>query len=129
LPPRKDTRDATAGDWPLAELIELLGRRGALSAVWQLRSGPVTFRGLATRAGLPDPQASQRLRELREAGVVEVDEVGDYRLTAEGRRLQGVLEQLHSYAEHWWQLTPRQRVPRGAAAAGRGEPGGDERRP
>ena len=128
MPPRKDTRDATAGNWPLAELIELLGRRGALTAVWQLRTGPVAFRGLASRAGLADPQASQRLRELREAGLIEVDEVGDYRLTAEGRRLQGVLEQLHSYAERWSQLTPRQRVPRGAAAAGRGEPGGNERR-
>ncbi|MGZ4664893.1 MAG: winged helix-turn-helix transcriptional regulator [Frankiaceae bacterium] len=129
MPPRKDTRDAATGNWPLAELIELLGRRGALTAMWQLRSGPVTFRGLATRAGLPDPQASQRLRELREAGLIEVDEVGDYRLTAEGRRLQGVLEHLASYAERWSQLTHRQRVPRGAAAVGRGEPGGDERRP
>lgn len=114
--------------WPLADLIELLAKRGALTTVWQLRTGAVAFRALAARAGLPDPRLSQRLRELREAGLIEVDEAGDYRLTAEGRRLQGILEQLHGYAERWSHLTPRQRVPRGAATAGRDEPGGDDRR-
>lgn len=115
--------------WPLAELIELLAKRGTLTAVWELRAGAVTFGGLATRAGLPDTQVSQRLRELREAGLIEVDEAGDYRLTAEGRRLQGILEQLDAFAQRWSRLTPRQRAPRGSATAGRGEPGGQERRP
>lgn len=103
--------------------MDLLGRRHALVCVLELRGGSLPFRTLAQRAGAPESAISQRLRELREAGLVEVDEVGDYRLTAEGRRLQGPLEQLLAYAEHWVTLSPRQRVPRGAATHGTGEPG------
>jgi DNA-binding HxlR family transcriptional regulator len=103
--------------------VDLLGRRHALICVLELRGGSLPFRTLAQRAGAAENVVSQRLRELREAGLVEVDEVGDYRLTAEGRRLQGPLEQLLGYAEHWAALSPRQRVPRGAATHGTGEPG------
>jgi DNA-binding HxlR family transcriptional regulator len=101
--------------------VDLLGRRHALICVLELRSGSLPFRTLAQRAAAPENVISQRLRELREAGLVEVDEAGDYRLTAEGRRLQGPLESLLSYAEHWASLSPRQRVPRGAASHGAGE--------
>jgi DNA-binding HxlR family transcriptional regulator len=102
--------------------MDLLGRRHALVCVLELRGGSLPFRTLAQRVNASENVVSQRLRELREAGVVEVDEAGDYRLTAEGRRLQGPLEQLAAYAEHWMTLSPRQRVPRGAATHGAGEP-------
>ena len=111
---------------PLAELVALLGRRHALTVVWSLRGGPQPFGVLVATTGAAEAQVSQVARSLREAGVVEVDESGDYRLTSAGRRLLGVLEPLSEWAEHdWAALSPRQRTPRGAATRGRGEP--DER--
>lgn len=107
---------------PLLALQDLLGRRFGLAAVWHLRGAPTAFPVLATELGAPPSVLTQRLRELREAGLVEVDEAGDYRLTGHGRRLQGPLEQLASYAEQWAGLNPRQRVPRGSVDRGRDEP-------
>ena len=107
---------------PLRDLVDLLGRRHALAAVWELRGPAQPFRVLVQRLGAPDAQVSQRLRELRESGLIEVDEGGDYRLTGEGRRLLDQLEGLADYAEGWASLSPRQRRPRGAAVTGRDEP-------
>ncbi|WP_445548491.1 winged helix-turn-helix transcriptional regulator [Frankia sp. CiP1_Cm_nod1] len=106
----------------LAEVIGLLGRRHALPVFWALRDGPAAFRSLVTRLDATEPHLSQRLRELREAGIIEVDEAGDYRLSAHGRRLQGALEPLDGWARQWSRLSPRGRVPRGSATRGRGEP-------
>ncbi|CAO5253833.1 winged helix-turn-helix transcriptional regulator [Frankia sp. AgKG'84/4] len=116
--------DEAGGGAPaaLGALVELLARRFALGAFWHLRGGPSSFRVLQTRLNAPEAGLSQRLRELREAGLVEVDEVGEYRLTAHGRRLQGVVEPLASWAGEWSQLSPRQRAPRGASSRGHGEP-------
>lgn len=111
----------TSGEQPLTALVELLARRFSLAVFWNLRDAPQPFRVLASQLDAPQPQLSQRLRELREAGVVEVDEAGDYRLTAHGRRLQGLLEPLAGWAEQWSRLSPRQRVPRGSLDRGRGE--------
>lgn len=111
---------------PLQELVELLGRRHALTLVVSLQGGPQPFGVLAAgaaNAGAGTSQVTQRLRELREAGLVEVDEGGDYRLTRQGRRLQGALDALRAVAGEWAALTPRQRSPRRATARGRGEPG------
>ncbi len=113
-----------AGDWTsLKALVDLLGRRHSLAVVELLRGPAQPFRSIATRLGAPDTQLSQRLRELREAGLVEVDEAGDYRLTSTGRRMLDDLERLANFADGWAQLTPRQRMPRGAADRGRGEGG------
>jgi DNA-binding HxlR family transcriptional regulator len=105
----------------LQSLLDLLGRRHALAAIWELRGPAQPFRSLAARLGLAEDRLSQRLRELREAGLIEVDENGDYRLTSEGRRLLDQLEQLAHYAEGWTRLTPRQRNPKGSSTLGRGE--------
>jgi DNA-binding HxlR family transcriptional regulator len=102
--------------------VELLGRRFAVGAFWQLRGGSLSFRAMQSRLDAPEAQLTQRLRELREAGILEVDEVGEYRLTAHGRRLQGLLEPLAEWADEWTALSPRQRVPRGAASRGYDEP-------
>lgn len=106
----------------LAMLVDLLARRHALTLVEELRGRPTAFNDLARATGAGAPATSQRLRELRTAGVVEVDEAGDYRLTAHGRRLLGALDQLDAAAREWAALGPRQRSPRGAAERGRGEP-------
>jgi len=107
---------------PLRDLLDLLGRRHALAVVWELRGPAQAFRVLASRLGAAEAQVSQRLRELRESGLIEVDEGGDYRLTGEGRRLIDQLEGLAAYAGGWASLSPRRRQPRGAAVTGRGEP-------
>ena len=109
-------------DEPLFDLLDLLGRRHGLAAVWELRGAPYSFPALTSALAAPPAVLTQRLRELREAGFVEVDEGGDYRLTAQGRRLQGHLEPLATFAEHWASLSPRQRSPRGSTDRGRGEP-------
>lgn len=106
---------------PLLMLVDLLGRRHALALLWELRGGPQPFRALARTVGAPEPAATQRLRELRDSGLVEVDEAGDYRLTAHGRRLQGTLDPLAAFAGSWHRLTPRQRIPRGSSDRGRGQ--------
>lgn len=110
---------------PLRDLVDLLSRKHALALFWELRGPAQAFRVLTRRVGAAEAHVSQRLRELREAGLVEVDEGGDYRLTSEGRRLLDLLEGLESYAEGWAALSPRQRRPRGSATAGRGEPSPD----
>ncbi len=106
---------------PLVDLFELVGRRHALAALWELRGAPQTFGVLTAALGASPTVLTQRLRELREAGFVEIDEAGDYRLSAHGRRLQGHLESLGVYAETWSRLSPRQRSPRGSLDRGRGE--------
>jgi DNA-binding HxlR family transcriptional regulator len=108
----------------LQALIDLLGRRHALTLIWELRGPAQPFRTLAARLGVADDRVSQRLRELRESGLIEVDEGGDYRLTSTGRRLLDQLEHVAEFAEGWTRLTPRQRNPRGSSTLGRGERGG-----
>ncbi len=110
---------------PLQSLVELLSRRHTLAAFWELRGPSQSFRTLGRRLGLTDDRLSQRLRELREAGLVQVDEAGDYRMTSEGRRLLDLLEHLSQFAQGWSRMTPRQRNPRGSSAVGRGETGWD----
>jgi DNA-binding HxlR family transcriptional regulator len=116
-----------AGDvGPLQSLVDLLARRHTLAAFWELRGPSQPFRTLARRLSVSEDRLSQRLRELREAGLVEVVEAGDYRLTSEGRRLLDLLEHLSEFAGSWVRLTPRQRNPRGSSAVGRGETGWDD---
>lgn len=106
----------------LADLVDLLARRHVLPAFWELRGPALAYKVLVQRLAAPEAQVTQRLRELRETGLVEVDEAGDYRLTGEGRRLLDLLEALETFADGWATLSPRQRRPRGSADAGRGEP-------
>ncbi|OAA24671.1 putative transcriptional regulator [Frankia sp. EI5c] len=106
----------------LLALVDLLGRRHALAVFWCLRGGSSSFRALVARVGASESQLSQRARELREAGLVEVDEAGEYRLTSHGRRLLGVLEPLAGWAGEWASLSPRQRTPKGSASQAADEP-------
>ncbi len=70
-------------------LLDLLGRRWALRVIWELRDAPLTFRVLQERcAGMSSSVLSQRLQELREAGIVTLAEEG-YALTRRGARAAG----------------------------------------
>ena len=117
--------DSAASTNSLQALIDLLARRRALAAFWELRGPAQPFRTLARRLDVAEDRLSQRLREMREAGLLEVDEAGDYRLASEGRRLLDLLERLSEFADGWATMTPRQRNPRGSSSIGRGEPGWD----
>jgi DNA-binding HxlR family transcriptional regulator len=86
---------------PIMALLDLLGRRWALRALWELRDGPLPFRALQERCdGMSSSVLNQRLAELRAAGVVERSAEG-YRLSAEGERLLGGLEPLQAWSERW----------------------------
>jgi DNA-binding HxlR family transcriptional regulator len=81
-------------------LLDLLGRRWALRVLWELRDGPVpTFRELQARCGdISSSVLNDRVRELREAGIVEPD---DYELTKRGRELLKALGPLDAWARRW----------------------------
>ncbi len=82
-------------------LLDLLGRRWALRAIWELRDRPLTFRELQEHCdGASSSVLNDRLRELREAGIV-ARESGGYALTKEGRELGRSYEPLNAWAERW----------------------------
>jgi DNA-binding HxlR family transcriptional regulator len=90
-------------------LLDLLGRRWTLRIVWELRDGPLLFRELQERCdGMSSSVLNQRLRELREAGVVEQADRG-YALSEEGRMLHAAYEPLNEWAERWAARTPIRR--------------------
>ncbi|MCK5912185.1 MAG: helix-turn-helix transcriptional regulator [Caulobacter sp.] len=80
--------------------LDLLGRRGALRIVWELREGRVlTFRALQAAAGLPPGTLNTRLAELRAADIVTMD--GGYRLSPRGMDLIVALWPLLRWSEDW----------------------------
>jgi DNA-binding HxlR family transcriptional regulator len=103
--PGRPARGSRTGR-PIMALLDLLGRRWALRIVWELREGPARFRDLQARCGRVSPSVmNDRLRELRDAGVVErVDEDG-YRATREGAELLEALAPLDRWAARWAKRT------------------------
>ena len=87
-------------------LLDLLGRRWALRVLWELSQAeaPLTFRALQARCeGMSSSVLSARLRELREAGLVEATDPG-LALTASGRSLLEVLAPVSAWADRWGRL-------------------------
>jgi len=83
-------------------LLDLLGRRWALRILWELRQEALNFRELRRRCDSMSPTVlNDRLRELREAGVVELMPEAGYRLTSEGRKLTAALAPLNGWARRW----------------------------
>lgn len=82
-------------------VLDLLGRRWALRILWELRSTSLTFRELRERCdGMSPSVLNQRLRELREAGVVQLGAAG-YGLTREGTSLIAALAPIDDWAKRW----------------------------
>lgn len=80
--------------------LDLLGRRGALRIVWELREGRVlTFRALQAAAELPPGTLNTRLAELRVADIVGAE--GGYRLSPRGADLIKALWPLLRWSEDW----------------------------
>jgi DNA-binding HxlR family transcriptional regulator len=87
---------------PIMALLDLLGRRWSLRILWELRDGALTSRALRTACDEASPTVlNERLKELREAGFVELSEAGGYGLTALGRELSEKFMPLHHFAEKW----------------------------
>ena len=82
-------------------LLDLLGRRWTLRLIWELRAGALGFRALQARCeGMSSSVLSQRLRELRSAGVLSP--VGEgYELSEEGHELLALLAPLDAWARRW----------------------------
>ncbi len=77
---------------PIIDLFDVLGRRWAMRVLWELTTGPATFRGMMQRAEpISSSVLTDRLRELRGVGLVEHERLLGYRLTATG---QGVAERI-----------------------------------
>lgn len=93
-------------------LLDLLGRRWALRVLWELQDGQaLTFRELQARCGgISSSVLNDRLRELRDAGIVTTDtEGGGYELSQDGRDLLHALAPLDGWAKRWATRTTRRR--------------------
>ncbi len=106
--PGAPVRGSTTGR-PIMALLDLLGRRWALRVLWELRTGEsLTFRELQARcAEVSSSVLNDRLRELREAGIVIAQPGRGYSLTPEGRRLIDDLAPLDAWAKRWARRTAR----------------------
>lgn len=98
---RKSVRGSTTGR-PVMALLDLLGRRWTLRIVWELRGGALTSRELRAACGDLSPSVLQtRMRELREAGLAELEAGGGYRLTELGEELLTAFAPLYRFADVW----------------------------
>ena len=97
---RRRVRGSRTGR-PIMVLLDLLGRRWTLRILWELREGALTARALRTACDEASPTVlNERLKELREAGFVELGETG-YSLTPLARELSSTFLPLHRFAERW----------------------------
>lgn len=88
-------------------LLDLLGRRWTLRALWELRDGPLTARALRAACDEASPTVLHaRLSELREAGLVELRPKAGYALTALGEELLAAFMPLYGFADRWAERPP-----------------------
>jgi DNA-binding HxlR family transcriptional regulator len=97
--PSRRVRGSRTGR-PVMALLDLLGRRMALRILWELRDGSLTFRALQAAAATNPGVLNTRLKELREARLIELGPEG-YALTAHGVNLIESLTPLGRWADKW----------------------------
>ena len=79
--PGRPVRGSETGR-PIMAILDLLGRRWTLRIGWELRDGPLPYRELQRRCGMPSPNIlTTRLRESTEARLIEKSSEGLYGLT------------------------------------------------
>ena len=84
--------------------LDLLGRRGALRILWELRHGqPMTFRQLQAAANTNAALLNTRLAEMRHARLVDHEGEG-YFLTPIGTELVVALGPFSEWARKWGAL-------------------------
>ncbi|WP_334190112.1 winged helix-turn-helix transcriptional regulator [Noviherbaspirillum sp.] len=117
--PGRPVRGSTSGR-PIMALLDLLGRRWILRILWELRDARLSFRELQERCDAMSPTVlNQRLRDLRDSGIVELAEEGGYALTATGTDLLHALLPLQRWADQWQKkiaATPAQPASKSAGA-------------
>ncbi len=88
---------------PIMAILDLLGRRWALRVLWELhQNGPSSFRALQKLCGDISPTVlNARLKELREASIVELQDGGGYFITKEGAALSKNIYHLNVWAKRW----------------------------
>jgi DNA-binding HxlR family transcriptional regulator len=92
-----------------------------LRILWELRGTPLTFRPLQESAATNPSVLNLRLKELREAHLVDRDSDG-YRLTAQGKSLLATFLPLNAWADEWASSLARKnkpaRRPKGSSIGG-----------
>lgn len=105
IPPKKPGKRRVRGSRtgrPVMVLLDLFGRRWSLRILWELRELPMTSRALRAACDEASPTVlNERLKELREAGFIELVPASGYGLTELGRELLETLLPLHRFAERW----------------------------
>ncbi len=92
---------------PIMRLLDLLGRRWALRILWELRHGPLTFRQLQASCDDVSPSVlNTRLRELRDAGLIERLDGEGYSATGRAEELAELLLPLDAWSKRWARQLP-----------------------
>ncbi len=107
--PGRRVRGSATGR-PIMALLDLLGRRMTLRILWELREQPLTFRALQEAAATNPSVLNARLKELREARLVEHDAEG-YALSPQGKSLLETFLPLHAWADEWAKTLAKSRKP------------------
>lgn len=83
--------------------LELLNRRWVMRIIWELRDAPLTFRALQASCSEISPSVlNQRIKELRQAGVVEHIEATGYGLTVSGHELLTAFKPIMHWSFKWF---------------------------
>jgi len=98
--PGEAVRGSTTGR-PIMVLLDALGRRWALRILWELSSGPASFRDLQARCDDVSPTVlNARLKDLRDLDLVLLSGDG-YALTDHGVELVDRFGPLDEWANTW----------------------------
>ena len=99
--PGRPVRGSKTGR-PIMALLDLLGQRWTLRVIWELRAERLTFRGLQDRCdGMSPTVLNERLKALRDSGLVDQAGREGYGLTPLGRELIDVFMPLVEWSRRW----------------------------
>jgi len=87
---------------PLAEIIDLLGKKWVMRIIWELRDAPLTFRALQTACdGLSPSVLNNRLKLLEAKLIIEKHDPSGYGVTRWGESLLEIQAPLGKWAKRW----------------------------
>jgi DNA-binding HxlR family transcriptional regulator len=100
--PGSQVRGSKTGK-PIMALLDLLSRTWALGIIWNLHSGPATFRQLQQRCEKISPTLlNTRLKELKTLELIEIKKTG-YQLSYQGIELFEIIYPLGDWSSQWAQ--------------------------
>lgn len=80
----------------MSEVVKTVAYSKSVDVLSFLNEGPKRFTDIGTELGLNPNIVNRRLKDLREAGLAEKAESGEYRLTSKGQRALELVEQLRA---------------------------------